>query len=167
MREHFTQGSVRGEPGDRLSYRVDLGLPDISGFDLLEQVRTDKTIGHLPIIVYTGKDLTQEEALRLEKYAESTILKDAKSPNHILDEVMLFLRQVENDLPASQQKKLRVIHDKEDVLRDKTILLVDDDVRNAFAVSVIFEEKGIQTLIAENGKDALEQLATQSGINLV
>ena len=140
---------------------LDLGLSDMSGFELLERVREDQEIPYLPIIVYTGKDLTKEETLRLEQYVESTVIKGTKSPERIMDEVTLFLRKVESNLPAAQQQKMRIIHDKETVLQGKTILIVDDDMRNVFALSVVLEEKGIRTMLAEHGKHALEQLESR------
>ncbi len=146
---------------------IDLNLADISGFDLLNQIRVDTEIPYLPIIVYTDKELTKQETLQLQQYAESTVIKSTGSPQRILDEIMLFLRQVEGQLYADQQQELHLVDDEEVVLQDKTILVVDDDMRNAFALSVILEEKGIQTQIAENGKDALGLVETRPELDLV
>jgi len=146
---------------------LDLGLSDISGFELLEKIKAEATMFHLPIIVYTGKDLTKEEEMKLKQHAESIIIKGVKSPERLLDEVTLFLHRIESDLPEAQQKKLRMLHDKEIVLTDKTILMVDDDIRNVFALASVLEEKGMTIMIGENGKEALELLNNNPGIELV
>ncbi len=146
---------------------LDLGLADISGFDILEKIKDDVMLSHLPIIVYTAKELTKDEEKRLKKYAESIVIKGAKSQERLLDEVTLFLHRVEADLPEAQRKKLRRIHNQEEVLNGKTILMVDDDMRNVFALSSVLEEKGMTVLISENGKEALELLNTHPNIDLV
>jgi CheY-like chemotaxis protein len=146
---------------------LDLGLGDISGFDLLDNLKTEVLINTLPIIVYTGKELTKDEELRLRQHAESIIIKGVKSPERLLDEVTLFLYRVESDLPESQQNALKLLHDKEAVLQDKTILLVDDDMRNVFALTSVLEEKGLTVIMCVNGKDALEELDTHPDIELV
>jgi CheY-like chemotaxis protein len=146
---------------------LDLELADISGFDLLDTIKGDAALSHLPIIVYTGKELTRDEELYLKQYTESIIIKGVKSPERLLDEVTLFLHRVEADLPEAQQRKLRMLHDQEDVLRGRTILMVDDDIRNVFALSNVLEEKGMQVLIAGNGVEALELLETQPALDLV
>jgi CheY-like chemotaxis protein len=146
---------------------LDLGLEDISGMELLEKVREDDIISYIPIVVYTGKELTKEENVQLEQYAESIIIKGVKSPERLLDEVTLFLHRVEVDLPKAQQKKLRMLHDKEAVLSGKTVLMVDDDMRNVFALTSVFEEKGMQVLASENGKEALELLDQHPEIDIV
>nr|ABD75785.1 putative signal transduction histidine kinase [uncultured bacterium] len=146
---------------------LDLGLADISGFELLERIRDDTTMSSLPVIVYTAKDLTKDEEMKLTKHAESIIIKGVKSQDRLLDEVTLFLHRVEADLPEAQQQKLRMLHDKEGVLREKTILMVDDDMRNVFALSSILEEKGMQVLIGEHGQDAMELLDQNPDIDLV
>ncbi|GAK52359.1 putative signal transduction histidine kinase [Candidatus Moduliflexus flocculans] len=146
---------------------LDLGLTDISGFDLLEKIKRDANLMALPIIVYTGKELTKDEELRLQKHAESIIIKGVKSPERLLDEVTLFLHRLEADLPHHLQKKIRMLHDKEDVFDKKIILVVDDDMRNVFALSSVLEGKGMEVLIAENGKEALDQLDAHPEINLV
>jgi tubulin-specific chaperone A len=146
---------------------LDLGLEDISGMDLLEKIHEEARISHLPIIIYTGKELTKEEDLQLDKYAQSIIIKGVKSHERLLDEVTLFLHRVEADLPENQQKKLRMMHDKEAVLSDKTVLMVDDDMRNVFALSNVLEERGMHVLVAEHGKEALELLDQHPEIDIV
>jgi len=146
---------------------LDLGLADVSGFDLLEKIKRDVNLMALPIIVYTGKELTKDEELRLQKHAESIIIKGVKSPERLLDEVTLFLHRLEADLPEHLQRKVRMLHDKEEVFKKKIILIVDDDMRNVFALSSVLEGKGMEVLVAENGKEALVLLNTHGGIDLV
>jgi CheY-like chemotaxis protein len=146
---------------------LDLGVADISDFDLLKEIKMDATMFHLPIIVYTRKELTQEDEMYLKQYTESIIIKGAKTPEQLLDEVTLFLHRVEADLPEAQRRKLQMLHGQEEVLNGRTILMADDDIRNVFALSNVLEEKGMQVLIAENGKEALELLDTRPGIDLV
>ncbi|MFQ5865833.1 MAG: response regulator [bacterium] len=146
---------------------LDLGLSDMSGFELLEKVKKDTNISRLPIIIYTGKELTRQEEEKLRKYAESIIIKGVKSPERLLDETSLFLHRLEADLPEEKKKMLRMVHNKEAILKDKKILLVDDDMRNVFALSNILEENGMQTLIGKNGKEALQCLNRNPNIDLV
>ncbi|MCP4401380.1 MAG: response regulator [bacterium] len=156
---------LQAEPFDCLV--LDLGLADISGFDVLEKVKMDAALFHLPIIVYTGKELSQQDEKYLKQYAESIIIKGVKSPERLLDEVTLFLHRVETDLPGVQHKKGRIFLDKEEILEGRTILMADDDIRNVFALSSVLDEKGMKTLIAENGKEALELLEANPEIDLV
>ncbi len=146
---------------------LDLGLSDISGFDLLEKIKRDVNLMSLPIIVYTGKELTKDEELRLQKQAESIIIKGVKSPERLLDEVTLFLHRLEADLPQHLQKKIRMLHDKEGVFDRKSILVVDDDMRNVFALSSVLEGKGMDVQVAENGREALDQLERYPDVDLV
>ncbi len=146
---------------------LDLGLKDISGFELLEKIKQEPTITPLPIIVYTGKDLTKDEEMRLNKHAESIIIKGVRSPERLLDEVALFLHRVTAELPETQRKQLRMLHDNDQVLSDKTILMADDDMRNLFALSSALEETGIAIRMAENGKDAIALLEKHGDIDLV
>jgi CheY-like chemotaxis protein/signal transduction histidine kinase/HAMP domain-containing protein len=146
---------------------LDLGLSDISGFDLLEKIKGDKKISDIPIIIYTGKELTKKEETKLRKHSESIIVKGAKSPDRLLDEVSLFLHRVESKLPKEKQEKIRILHEDEDIFENKKILLVDDDVRNIFALSSVLEEKDIKIESAENGKEALEALKNNPDIDLV
>ena len=146
---------------------LDLGLSDISGFELLEKIKRNEKIDEIPIIVYTGKELTKKEESGLRKNAESIIIKGAKSPDRLLDEVSLFLHRVESNLPEEKQTKTEVLHVKDDVYKDKKILLVDDDIRNIFALSSILEEKEMQIVVAENGNEALSALDENKDIDLV
>jgi CheY-like chemotaxis protein/HAMP domain-containing protein len=146
---------------------LDLGLSDMSGFELLERIRNNTAISKLPIIIYTGKNLTREEEDKLRTYAESIIIKGVKSPERLLDETSLFLHRVEANLSEEKKKMLRMVHDKELILQDKKILLVDDDMRNVFAMASILEEYGVRVLIGKNGKEGLECLNKNPDIDLV
>jgi CheY-like chemotaxis protein len=146
---------------------LDLGLEDMSGLDLLETIRRSETAARVPIIVYTGRDLTQKEEEKLKRYAESIIVKGVKSPERLLDETALFLHRVESQIPSGQQGKLKAVHDKEKVLNGKNILLVDDDMRNVFALSSMLEEKGTNIIIARNGQESLDKLQEHPETDLV
>lgn len=146
---------------------LDVNLPDISGYELLAAIRNDGHIPHLPIIVYTGRDLSESEKVQLDKYAESVIIKTANSAERLLDETILFLHRMEAELGGEQKRLLHLVHDKESIFRDKKILIVDDDMRNVFALSSVLEEKGMTIFIAVNGKEGLEQLKQNPDIDLV
>jgi len=147
---------------------LDLGLEDMSGFELLDRIHQESQALHLPIVIYTAQDLTKEEETRLKQHAESIVIKGAKSQERLVDEVTLFLHRVEADLPKVQQQKLRTLHsNKETVLQGKTVLITDDDMRNIFALSSILEEKGMEVLSAEHGAEALEILKNHAEIDIV
>ncbi|WP_250492945.1 MULTISPECIES: response regulator [unclassified Caballeronia] len=146
---------------------MDLALPDGSGYELLERVSTSSGHGSPPVIVYTGRMLSQEEEQRLRRYSKSIIIKGAKSPERLLDEVTLFLHSVESALPPEQQRMLRAARQRDDVFEGRTILLAEDDVRNIFALSRVIEPLGATLEIARNGREALEALARPNEIDLV
>jgi CheY-like chemotaxis protein len=146
---------------------LDLGLPDISGFDLIHKLENIKDHNIPPIIVYTGKDLTKEENNELQKYAESIIIKGVKSEERLLDETSLFLHRTISNLPESKQVIINNLYDKEVIFHSKKILLADDDMRNVFALSKILKERGMEIIKAENGRNALEMLDAHSDIDLV
>jgi CheY-like chemotaxis protein len=149
---------------------LDLGLQtgsDMSGFDLLEKVKSDPDNHDLPIIIYTGKDLSQEDETRIKKYAETIILKDVKSPERLLDETALFLHRVEAKLPEQKRKMLEHLHDADSVVAGKNILVVDDDVRNIFSLTSMLEDHGMVVRFAENGKQAIEQLKKDGNVDAV
>ncbi len=137
---------------------LDLGLPDIPGAELLAKIRNNEELHHIPIIIYTGKELTGAEKVIIDEYAEKIIVKDAKSPERLLDETTIFLHRVEAKLPQEKQKMLRLIHDKESILKGKKILLIDDDMRNIYALTSVLEDKGIQILVGKNGEEGLAKL---------
>jgi CheY-like chemotaxis protein len=138
---------------------LDISLPDASGFELLEQLSGDEAYSFPPVIVYTGRDLSSDEELRLRRYSKSVIIKGAKSPERLLDEVTLFLHQVVSELPEPQQQMLARSLNRDAVLEGKRILVVEDDVRNIFSLTSIFEPHGVSIEIARNGREALDALA--------
>ncbi|WP_421988444.1 response regulator [Roseococcus sp.] len=137
---------------------LDLSLPDASGFDVLEQLRGDEDTAFPPVIVYTGRDLSAEEELRLRRYSSSIIIKGAKSPERLLDEATLFLHQVVADMPDKQQRMLARSMNRDAAIEGRSILIVEDDVRNVFALTSIFEPHGATVTIARNGLEALAAL---------
>lgn len=146
---------------------LDIGLPDMTGFELIHKLGDVKAHNLPPIIVYTGKELTKEENNLLHKYAESIIIKGIKSEERLLDETALFLHRTINNLPKSKQIMIHNLHDKEAIFHSKKILLVDDDMRNVFALSKILQERGMEVIKSENGKNALSMLDVHPGIDLV
>jgi CheY-like chemotaxis protein len=146
---------------------LDLGLHDMSGFDFLEKVKSDPTKAELPIIVYTGKQLSQAEETRIKKYAETIIVKDVRSPERLLDETALFLHRVEAKLPEQKRKMLEQLHDADAVIAGKRVLIVDDDVRNIFSLTSVLEDHGMVVRFAENGKDALAALKEDPEVDAV
>jgi len=151
---------------------MDLNLPDLSGYQLLERMAEQEQVAFPPVIVYTGRSLKAEEEQHLRRFSRSIIIKDARSPERLLDEVTLFLHQVETKLPAESQRMLKVARDRETVFEGRRILVVEDDVRNIFALSSVLEPKGMKIEIARNGLEALAALERsrnneQGGIDLV
>ena len=138
---------------------VDLHLPDLSGYQLLEQMADADDLAFPPVIVYTGQTLTRDEEQALRKFSRSIILKGAHSPERLLDEVTLFLHQVETELPPSSQRMLKIARDREALFEGRHILIVEDDVRNVFALSSVLEPRGVKVAIARNGREALDALA--------
>jgi CheY-like chemotaxis protein len=146
---------------------MDLMLPDASGYELLEQMSDGERYSFPPVIVYTGRALTRDEEQRLRRYSKSIIIKGAKSPERLLDEVTLFLHRVEANLPPDQQKLLRQARQRDKVFESRKILLVEDDVRNIFALSSILEPLGAKVIISRNGKEALDYLGQDGDVDLV
>ena len=144
---------------------LDLQLPDMTGFEWLEE--TEKTIGDMPpVIVYTARELREEENYALGRLTSSIIIKGAKSPERLLDEVTLFLHSVESTLSPNQQEIIRMQHDPHKLLQGRTILLTDDDMRNTFALSKLLKAHGMTVVIAENGRAALDKLKENTNIEL-
>ncbi len=146
---------------------LDLGLPDMSGFELLDRMAEEKDLDMPPVIVYTGKELTREEEMALRKHAESIIIKGVKSEERLLDEVSLFLHKTVSAMTPAKRQMIINLHERDTALAGKTILLVDDDMRNLFAMSKILTEKGLNVIKAEDGRKALALLETQPEIALV
>ncbi|HMJ19986.1 MAG TPA: HAMP domain-containing protein [Gemmatimonadaceae bacterium] len=148
---------------------LDLGLRTgaMTGFDLLEKVKSDPENHDLPIIIYTGRDLGWEDETKIKKYAETIIVKDVKSPERLLDETALFLHRVEAKMPEQKRKMLEHLHDADSVVAGKTVLVVDDDVRNIFSLTSMLEDHGMVVRFAENGKQALQQLKKDPDVDAV
>ncbi len=146
---------------------IDLKLPDIQGSDLLRRMSTEDICSFPPVIVYTGRNLTRDEESELLKYSRSIIIKGARSPERLLDEVTLFLHKVESELSAERQTMLKTARSRDRVFEGRKILLVDDDVRNIFALTSALEQKGVQVEIGRNGFEAISKLDEVSDIDLV
>ncbi|MEN5178059.1 response regulator [Brevundimonas diminuta] len=141
---------------------LDLTLPDASGFSLLETLSREGGHGFPPVIVYTGRDLSPDHEQQLRRYSSSIIIKGAKSPERLLDEVSLFLHQVVSELPPEQQKMIRKARNRDAVLEGRRILIVEDDVRNVYSLTNVLEPRGALVEIARNGREALEALEQAS-----
>src|SRR5207253_6882461 len=146
---------------------LDLTLPDMSGFELIARMKKQPELRDLPIIVYAGRELTKEEETALNRLAEAIIIKGVASPGRLLDETALFLHRVEANLPEAKKRILRQIHDSDPVLAGRKVLIVDDDIRNIFALTNTLEQRQMQVAHAENGKAALEVLRATPDIDLV
>ena len=140
---------------------LDLSLPDMSGFEVLAKMNGHKAKARCPVIVYTGQELTAEENTELRQYADSVIVKGVKSPERLLDETALFLHRVVAEMPKDKQQTIKQLYDKDSMLKDRKVLIVDDDVRNSFALSKLLSEKGMQIRIAQDGQKALDLLAKE------
>ncbi len=145
---------------------LDLGLPDMSGFELIKRIR-DEVDRKVPIVVYTGKELTRNEEAQLRQLAETIIIKDAKSPERLLDETALFLHRVEANLPEPKRRMLREVHRSDPVLEGKKVLIIDDDMRNIFALTSALERYKMDISYAENGKDGIEALQENPDVDVV
>jgi len=146
---------------------LDLGLPDMSGFELLKKLEAEEHALIPPVIVYTGKDLTREEEIELNKYAESIIIKGVRSEERLLDEASLFLHRVVDRLPEKKRRMITNLHNTDVMFQNKRVLMVDDDMRNVFALAKVLEEKGMEVLKAENGQKALDLLEKSGEVDLV
>jgi CheY-like chemotaxis protein/signal transduction histidine kinase/HAMP domain-containing protein len=146
---------------------LDLRLPDISGFDVLERFRDNPSLGDLPVVVFTGKELSLDEDARLHSLARSVVVKGVESPERLLDETALFLHRVVADLPLEKQRLLDRLHHSDDALVGKKVLVVDDDVRNIFALSSVIERRGMTVITAGTGREAIAKLETTPDIAIV
>jgi signal transduction histidine kinase/CheY-like chemotaxis protein len=146
---------------------IDLKLPDMLGNDLLKRMSTDEICAFPPVIVYTGRNLTRDEETELLKYSRTIIIKGARSPERLLDEVTLFLHKVESQLSNERQKMLKTARSRDRVFEGRKILVVDDDVRNIFALTSALEHKGAIVEVGRNGLEAIEKLNTVDDIDLV
>jgi CheY-like chemotaxis protein/HAMP domain-containing protein len=146
---------------------LDLRLPDISGFDVLDRIRDDEALRDIPVVVFTGKELGAEEDAKLRSMARSVVVKGVESPERLLDETALFLHRVVTDLPDEKQQMLHRLHVSDDDLIGKCVLVVDDDVRNIFALSSVLERRGMRVLTASTGTEAIETLTRVPDVSIV
>jgi CheY-like chemotaxis protein/HAMP domain-containing protein len=146
---------------------LDLTLPDISGFDLLDQIGKQQALRDLPIVIYTAQELSRKEVTKLKRYAKTIVVKDARSPERLLDETALFLHRSQASLPETQRRMLEEIHAADGGLAGRKVLIVDDDLRNIFALSSLLERQQMQVLFAENGRDGIEVLEKDPSIEIV
>ena len=146
---------------------LDLGLPDITGFELLDRISADNSLTKPPVIIYTARDLTPEENQRLMQFADSIVIKGMNSPERLLSEITLFLHTVTTSIPGTQQRPTPMVRKKDMVLKDRKILLVDDDMRNTFALSKVLTKYGMNVILADNGKMALEKIQEEPDTDLV
>jgi HAMP domain-containing protein/CheY-like chemotaxis protein/signal transduction histidine kinase len=146
---------------------LDLRLPDMTGFELLEQLSQSDSGNELPVVVFTGKDLSPEEDARLHMLARSVIVKDVESPERLLDETALFLHRVVGDLPLEKQAMLERLHRSDEALVGKKVLVVDDDVRNIFALSSVLERRGMSVLMAGTGREAISTIESTPDLGIV
>jgi CheY-like chemotaxis protein/signal transduction histidine kinase len=146
---------------------LDLRLPDMTGFDILERMRDIPEVSDLPVVVFTGKELSPEEDARLHTLARSVVVKGVESPERLLDETALFLHRVVADLPQEKQKMLDRLHRSDEALVGKKVLVVDDDMRNIFALSSVLERRGMAVLTAGTGREAISMLESTPDVAIV
>jgi CheY-like chemotaxis protein len=157
--------SLRAEPADCVV--LDLRLPDMSGFEVLEMIRDDETLRDVPVVVFTGRELSADEDAKLRTMARSVIVKGVESPERLLDETSLFLHRVVADLPPAKQRMLQRLHSSDEDLMKRAVLLVDDDTRNIFALSSVLERRGMDVLTATTGSEALAVLNSRADVAIV
>jgi CheY-like chemotaxis protein len=157
--------AMRRQPFDCVV--LDLRLPDMSGFELLERVKEDSALAAVPVVVFTGKDLNAEEQSRLNTMAKSIVLKDVQSPERLLDETALFLHRIVTELPAEKQAMLDRLHNSSEVLRGRSVLIVDDDARNIFALTSVLENHDVDVVSATNGRQAIEIIQSRPDLEMV
>jgi HAMP domain-containing protein/CheY-like chemotaxis protein/signal transduction histidine kinase len=146
---------------------LDLRLPDMSGFEILARISQDRALSDMPVVVFTGRELSADEDAQLHVLARSVVVKGVESPERLLDETSLFLHRVVSDLPAEKQRMLERLHRSDDDLVGKSVLVVDDDVRNIFALSSVLERRGMQVLTASTGNEAATLLESTPGVSIV
>jgi CheY-like chemotaxis protein len=156
---------LKAEPADCVV--LDLRLPDMSGFDVLEQLQEQGMLVDTPVVVFTGRELTTDEDARLHTMARSVVVKGVESPERLLDETALFLHRVVTNLPLEKQRMLERLHSSDEDLMDRTVLLVDDDARNIFALSSILERHGMRVLTATTGSEAVSIVESDPAVAIV
>ena len=157
--------ALRRQPADCVV--LDLRLPDMTGFDVLEELGADDALSDVPVVVFTGRELSPEEDARLHTMARSIVVKGVESPERLLDETALFLHRVVTNLPAEKQRMLQRLTSSDEDLVNRTVLLVDDDARNIFALSSVLERRGMRVLTATTGNEAIELIESNSDIAIV
>ncbi|MFD2247152.1 response regulator [Pontibacter ruber] len=146
---------------------LDLNLPGMKGYDWMKKIKSQTGLADIPIIIYSGKDLNEEEEAALKEFANTIIIKNEYSYLRLLDEVQLFLHKVNQKLPAGNNKFKMKLHVPEEVLRGKKVLVADDDVRNIYSLSSLLELHGMEVVVAYDGKEALQKLETEKGVDMV
>jgi HAMP domain-containing protein/CheY-like chemotaxis protein/signal transduction histidine kinase len=146
---------------------LDLRLPDISGFDLLSEIQQDQSLRDTPIVVFTGRDLSEDEESDLKQKAKSIVLKGVRSPERLLDETALFLHRIVTDLPLSKQRMIETLHQSDEPLEARKVLVVDDDIRNIFALNSVLERHKMDVISATNGQDAINLVEHTNDLALV
>jgi len=146
---------------------LDLRLPDMSGLDVLQELRRDASLSDVPVIVFTGRELTAEEDAQLHTMARSIVVKGVESPERLLDETALFLHRVVTELPPEKQRMLERLNGSDEDLVGQKALLVDDDIRNIFALSSVLERHGMRVLTASTGREAVELIDATPDISIV
>ena len=146
---------------------LDLRLPDMSGFDVLERIREDNSLSDVPVVVFTGKELSAEEDAQLHTMARSIVVKGVELPERLLDETSLFLHRIVTDLPPEKQRMLERLNSSDEDLVGRTALLVDDDARNIFALSSVLERRGMHVLTATTGSEAITLLESTADVAIV
>ena len=157
--------ALKSQPSDCVV--LDLRLPDMSGFEVLEQIRSDAGLSDVPVVVFTGRELSAEEDAKLHTMARSIVVKGVESPERLLDETALFLHRVVTDLPPEKQRMLERLNSSDEDLVGRTVLLVDDDARNIFALSSVLERRGMRVLTATTGNEAIELIDSTAGLAIV
>jgi CheY-like chemotaxis protein/signal transduction histidine kinase len=146
---------------------LDLRLPDMSGFELLAEVQADANLRRTPIVVFTGRELSDQEEIELRKNAKSIVLKGVRSPERLLDETALFLHRVIADLPPGKQKMIETLHQSDEPLTGRKVLVVDDDIRNIFALNSLLERHSMEVITATNGQEAISLVESTDDLSLV
>ncbi|HZK75237.1 MAG TPA: response regulator, partial [Clostridia bacterium] len=146
---------------------LDLRLPDISGFEVMARIRDDDTVKDVPVVVFTGKELSPEQETQLQELARKVVIKGVESPERLLDETSLFLHRVIGELPPRKQQMLEKLHRSDDDLHGRKVLVVDDDVRNIFALGSVLERHGMSVVTAQTGREALSVLQSTADIAMV